>query len=180
MTASDAPVLTPPPDSSSLEDALLSLIDLVDRRFDDDTDVVRALRRAVAGKHRPQDESLLAGRFQGSRLCLIRCPRIWARAIEAEAKGTPGAIVDFRGDDVALLVPGLPRQASTSPEQHITRVIARIHGVAPRAAVGVSTALDGVGQATRGLDEASRALSGCQPGKAVFADDAWSRLPSHG
>lgn len=85
MTASDAPVLTPPPDSSSLEDALLSLIDLVDRRFDDDTDVVRALRRAVAGKHRPQDESLLAGRFQGSRLCLIRCPRIWARAIEAEA-----------------------------------------------------------------------------------------------
>jgi sugar diacid utilization regulator len=172
VTATEAQLVTPP-DAPALEEALLSLIDLVERRLDGDTDVVRALRRAVAGRHRPRDEDLLAARFQESRICLVRGPRIRLRAIEAEARSVTASVVDVRDDDVVLLVPGLPRHASASPTQHVHRVITRLHAVAPEASVGVSTPLDSLAQAARGLDEATRALSGCEAGKAVFADDVW-------
>lgn len=156
-----------------MEDALLDLIDLVERRLDEGPDETRALRRALSGRHRPQDEALLSSRFHGSRLCVVRVPRGWRAAVEAEVTTAPGVVVDDRGEDLVVLVPGLPRQASSNPQDRVTRLIARIHRVAHTAAVGVSSVLDGVAQAPRALDEATRAVAVCEAGKAVFAERAW-------
>ena len=176
MTSSDALSQTARDTSSPVEEALLDLIDLVERRLDDGPDETRALRRALAGRHRPQDAVVLSSRFRGGRLCVVRADGAWRAAVETEIASVPGIVVDVREHDLVVLVPDLPRQASRDPLDRVERVIARIHRAAPTAAVGVSTVLEGVAQASRGWDEAVRSVAACRPGRAVFAEQAWFEI----
>ena len=132
---------------------------------------LRALRRALRGAHRPEDEARLASRFHGARVCLVTAAQVGA--VRAGLNATPDVLVDTHEDGLVVLVPGLPREAAQGPGDRITRTITRIHRAAPTAAVGVSTALGHVHDAPRGLDEATRALQLSRAGPAVLADDRW-------
>lgn len=156
-----------------MEEALLDLVNLVERRLADGSDEIRSLRRVLDGRHRAADEALLAGRFSGSRLCVVRCSPTYAVVVERELVSAPGVVVDRRGDEVVALVPGLPRHASADAGNRAARVVARVHRVAPQAAVGVSSVLESVHAGVRGLDEARRAACSCPAGKAVYAEHEW-------
>src|SRR3954447_20305992 len=177
MRSSEVPAAMPPEASAPVHQAMNHLIDLLERNLvGDGADEILALRRALRGRHGAPDESTLAGRFQGSRLCTVAAPALCLSALRSELGQTPGALVDTWADGLVTLIPGLPKNAAADPRDRVHRTIARIRRVAPMAAVGVSTVLDAVHQAPRGLDEASRALDTCQPGQAVFADDAWVEI----
>jgi len=167
----------PPEPSAPVHQAMNHLIELLERNLvGEGADEVLALRRALRGMHGAQDESALASRFQGSRLCTVAAPSLCLGALRSELTQTPGALVDTWSTGLVTLVPGLPKNAASDPRDRVLRTIARIRRVAPKAAIGVSTVLDAVHQAPRGIDEASRALDSCQPGQAVFADDAWVHI----
>lgn len=134
---------------------------------------VLALRRALRGKHGPQDEAALAGHAQGGRICLVTASPERLPAVRRELEATSSIVVDTWGDGLLALVPGLPRDADAGVRGRVTRWSARVQRVAAAAAVGVSTPLEHLGQVPRALDEATRALAACGPGATVFADDAW-------
>jgi sugar diacid utilization regulator len=129
---------------------------------------VRALRRALRGASRPEDEGRLAARFRGARVCVVATTQ--QVAVRTGLLATPDVLVDTHEEGLVLLVPGLPRDTGTD---RTTRTVTRIHRAAPQAAVGISGPLDHVAHAPRGLDEANRALALGAPGTCVRADDRW-------
>ncbi len=134
---------------------------------------VAALRRALRGTPRAQDETVLRGRFESARLCLVEATGSELFAVRAELRRTPRLLVDGWHDALVVLVPGLPRNADIASHASICRTVSRIHRVAPSALVGVSSPVDRLAHAARALDEASRALRECPQGCAVYADDVW-------
>jgi hypothetical protein len=164
----------PAPAASGLSDAMHVLIDLLDASLaGDDTgpvsDEVRALRRVLHGKHRAQDAAQVAHRFHGGRVCLVDTA---TSALRAELVDLGGVLLDTWESGLVVLVSGLPQEAGDS-RARITRVLTRVHRVAPTASVGVSTPLATADEAARGLDEARRGLALCAPGAHVLADDRW-------
>jgi hypothetical protein len=163
-------------DSPALADLMHLLIDRLDASLAGSATAspeVQALRRALHGKHRPQDEAALTGRVHGGRICLIRAPHHRHAPVRSELAATSGLVVDGWEDHLVALVPGHPRDAASGARSPVTRAFARVRRVAPDAALGVSTAIEHLDEAPRALDEASRALAACDAGAALFADDAW-------
>jgi sugar diacid utilization regulator len=163
--------------TASLHASVADLIRLLESTLDGEaSDTVppdaRALRRALRRAYRPEDEDRLASRFRGARLCLVSTTQ--PGAVRAGLAATPDVLVDTCDEGLVVLVPGLPRDTATA--DRITRTVTRMHRAAPTAAVGISTPLGHVRDASRGLDEATRALELCRPGAAVLADDRWFDL----
>ena len=163
-------------DPQGLHSSMTELIRLLETNLVDGTsgavaEDVRALRRALRGVQRPEDEAALGGRAREARICLVATDH--ESAVRAGLAATPDVLVDVCDQGLVVLVPDLPRDAAQGTRDRMTRTLARIHRAAPSAAVGVSSPLHHLSDAPRAFDEATRALELASEGASVLADERW-------